>query len=164
MDSFFSVQVCLMRFFGGFKIPNQGLYAVGTNTSAPAFSSNMPRYTQQTTLVSFMRLCLVLYVVGSRYISKVFNSIVRRIAVYMVNIVHRPSAIDVHPSKSMRSVAFTFQWNNKIRIPIFSTSYSPNLNSSISAFFPTKYTRIRVVIQHFSNKIRRNIVHSWSIA
>ena len=153
-----------MCFFRRFKMPNQHLHAVSTNTRSPAFSYGMPRYAQQATFISFMRLCLVLCIVACCYISKVVKSIVRRIAVYMVNVVYRPSAIDVHPSKSVSAVAFSVQRNNKVQVPVFSASYGSNLDSSIGAYLPPEDTSFKVVVQHLFNNFTCNSIHSWSIA
>lgn len=145
-------------FFLGHEIPKVNTFAVLNNTSLPlslsmffVFISNA----SMTRLVIYQSFSIdaVLRVIA---FSKVANSIIRLIAVDMVNYLFRPSSIDIKPRKAVGLVKPIVNTDNNIASIFKACSFTTAEAATPSAsMLPSKYSSFLVVVNQLFEAILR---------
>ena len=144
----FYLQVRLMRFFWCIKPSDKCLHAVSANARAPSFATFYLRHAKKPAcFVARMRAALILYITGSRYVSKVIKSIILRVSVNVVDVVFRPFAGHVKPSKPAGAVSPFVHGHNTV--PVGACVANNNTGHNFSACFypPHKKTGVWAVRQ-----------------
>jgi len=106
MVSTFRHQIRLMRFLGRFKIAEPMRFTAYGDTSAPFVLEKY--HANKTGFVPSIRLADILRVSGGVYHTKIAQTVIVLVAIYMVNKAVRPVSVSKKPRKSVRFVYSTF--------------------------------------------------------
>lgn len=148
MKLLFCIQVSLMGKFCRWVNTKMSLSSIEKDVCSP-FISEFGN-TKKPTLISLVRYQSILNIASMRHITKIAYSIVRAIAVDVVNFIFRPLSIYIQPSKPMGKIPISKNTYSTVSSRVNSSSnraYSGILRCS---FFPDKYTGLWVVVQEFS--------------
>ncbi len=96
----FQSDISLMRFFGRIKAALANAFAVNHNLDSPF--SLMSGHTQKTGFTGFCCYAHILQVTAPRYFSKIIESIVLLISVFVVNMTGRKRSGFIQPCETMR--------------------------------------------------------------
>jgi len=149
----FCTQIGLMRFFRRFKRPEIGRLFLNANVRLPIVS--VPSNTEQPRRRTFLPTASIFGVHCCSSRPKVCNSIVRSVAVYVVNKFWRLLSVIVHPCQSMRPMTFTESKYAQIPAMVLAACIIPHMHSLSNFFTPAKNTGCRIIIKHISNVFGR---------
>ena len=148
----FSNQICFVRFFGGFKIPEPMRFAFVRYACAPLILKKYDAH--KTRLIAPIWFSDVLRIACFVYNSKIGKSVIIFDAINVVDKAIRPFAGHVQPRQSVRFVNGTFVANGAVADAFFAAPrYIAFLHAFGRAYFPRKKTRIRTVRQNFAKFI-----------
>ena len=153
MVNFFGIDVCQMSIFWRRKNTKINAFTVDANSSLPFGNPIIPTNTSKTTFVSFISALLVMRVLLLCYYTQIFQSIVRTIPIYMVNVSFWKFSMNNCPNNSMRFIHFFTISKLDIAIGI------QTLRRSIGTF-AYKNPCIWVVIKRFTQFKNINVVHN----
>ena len=102
----------------------------------------------------------IFHILFMRCFTQITKSIVVSNAIYMINLIARPSLINKKPSKPMRHIYTTFYLNRYISIRSMSTSNCSNFNGMCRFFNPCKYACFLVIRKMFFQPVKINIAHA----
>ncbi len=155
----FGFKINLMRLFWGIKPTKQRLHAISANSCSVSPAIFKSRNTKIFAgLVPAVLFTLVLNIFSRSNISQVIKTIVLGIAVYMVNIIFRPFAGDIKPSKTACSVLSSVNPNNSVSIWTNVSSLCARNHFSASLFRPRKSPGFRAVIKRLAEMFKGNLV------
>jgi len=147
MPNTFSFEVCFFGIFGCFKHAQTFNYAVCAYTRLKTVFSF--RYAKTPRPISSVRRNLVLNVFRRRNIAQIFQPVIVRISVNMVDIIYWPLTVRVKPNKSMRSVTRAVDPNNTIPKIVYGPCNVTNCYSSVGFYPPTQNACRRIVVKQF---------------
>lgn len=141
MQSALCFNVNSMSFFGGVKSPKEFGFPIDAYFGLPAASIRFDA--KESAPVICPRISFVLHIDGLRNVAQVVNSVVRSVAVNVINVSVRPFAMNVEPNKSMSESCVTV--NHKLKVA--SRWITGNLSSQGLPFgnFPAKDASLWVV-------------------
>jgi len=83
---------------------------------------------KKTSRVVFLRSALIFAIHNARHVAEIGNSIVQRVAVYMVNLLAWPNSVNVEPRKTVRSVPNILNGNVQAVVPLGSVLFNSSSN------------------------------------
>ena len=104
----------------------------------------------------------VLQIDRSSYVAQVIETIIRRIAVFVVNIVLWPLSGYVQPRKAAALVKNIVDPNNEIPVSAFAARYLTSQRSNRFVYFPPKYAGGSVVVYDLAQSFRCNRAVSFA--
>ena len=154
MQLAFSSKVCCVSKFGSRKYPQISNSLVDRNLSDEFSFLGVKANSEQGGLIVLMRPFQVLSILCIGCFSKICNSIVRPVAVDMVNLVFRPSTVGVKECETMGFVSRTFYPEIDVTI---STQPTGNI-SGMGAVSPATYqssenSSIRIVMKQLTKSL-----------
>jgi len=90
-----------MSFFGAIKVAKEMMLAGVMNTRRPALHCLAPRRAEEFALAVLVGAAKILPIQRDRYVSEIFQSVIRAIPVDVINVSGRPSFMDQRPNQSM---------------------------------------------------------------
>lgn len=145
------LDIGLPSLFGGVKRPEK--YGLPVNRNAGLPLSVVFANSEQTNNVVGSRFSLVLHVLRAGYVSQIIKCVIRRIAVFMVNLVLGPCASHVKPSKPVGKVHLPINrdFNSTLVVCVpDSLPYMPNFPDHDA---PLKNTSKRFVVYKLSEPV-----------
>ena len=118
-------------------------------------AGTVPTYTQKSKRIVYLRLALVLHVDRVRHTPEILNSVVRRVAINVVDM-FRPLAVNVQPSKSMRAVWGFAYLNLLVLFRCAATGWFPGPHAA-PCNDPSKRASVWVVVKKFAQTLRGKI-------
>lgn len=145
----FCFQICLMRFFWSVKVS----YACGLakdRYAGPPFVLK-PNHPHETRFVSFVWPANILRI--SRFVNKsqILQSVVRFVAVNVVNKSARPFSIRKKPCQAMRFIDSFFDSYSDVSLIVNATGNIANLNASGGSRNPSQVPSVGVIKQYLSD-------------
>ena len=151
MQFSFCFDVCGMRNLRRVKITKVAFYARHLNLSPPLSSSDEIN-TKIPALIVLVRESLILAVTRIRYIPKIADSVIGRIAIDVINKIHWKRSVNIEPRQTMRLVKNTIDHYVKTPpIPWAPTSVSRH--GIRTAKKPCKYPGVLVVVKEFAQTL-----------
>ena len=146
-----SGSVGFMRQLWGSKIAPRSMFASNGDLGAPHPSALAKDDPLQTMLVSILESIGV--VLGTGYQPKIFDAVVRSVAVDMVDL-FRPFVVRDEPRQLMRHLVFFAQHDDAI--PTVNDASGHVTTAAVDAWFvPSKDAGLRIVVDERPNQIRR---------
>jgi len=108
-------------------------------------------------LVVFLCRVPILLIYAYRHIAQILNSIVRWIAVNVIDMVRGLHAMNVNPRESVRQIRTTVDPNPQISLPIIASCDGSSLGVAAGADAPRKHARFAVVVKKFAQTLRGKI-------
>jgi hypothetical protein len=156
MQDFFGRHICRFGVFIGGERPEMRYDASGADARDKfAFSFRHP---QSTSFITAMRSHLVLNVFGRCNVPQIYQSVIVRNTVNVVNIVFRPLAVRIKPYQAMRSVTPTVKSYDAVTVVVYSPCHASYYYSPIGFYAPTQNPTFTVIIKQFFNTILRKHV------
>ena len=155
------LQIRVMRFFWGFKVPQKNVFAVNTYACAPAFTCDMPRNPKKTMFISYVRPFLVLHVLCNSHISKIVKRVVQRVSVNVVNYLFRMRARHIKPRQTVSFIRTTFKSNCAVTCITDRSSHTIHPNATIRFYPPGKHAGFRIIGKHCSYVFRSYVSHRF---
>ena len=149
------LQIRFMRFFWGSKKPQPNRLVVNFDFSQPFFI--FPSYASKPASIGYAHFLGVLRVLSVGRFSKVFQTVIRSISVYMVNLLFRPFVVTVKPRQTMRVKQFIIQTDNNVTVSHFASGFIAKA-AFASGHRPSKKARIWVVIDQLFKPVLANRV------
>jgi hypothetical protein len=157
----FGFNIGLMSLFRGIKPTKQGLRAISANSCSVSLAISKSRNAKVLArFVAIMLFALILNVSSRSNISQIVKTVVLGIAVYMVNIVFRPFASHVKPSKAAGSVSNFVDPNNSVSIWTNVSGLCAGNDFSASLFCPRKGPGFRAVVKRLAEMFKCDLVAS----
>ena len=152
----FCRQICSLRFCQRFKRA-QVYFGVAVRNSCCKTAVIFPCAQRACGFIAALRFALVFNILLLGYITQVVKSVVRSVAVYMVNLACGPCAGHVQPSKSMTFIHFAVNRRDQIPFVRKAAGHAALFNAGL--FKPTnKQSRKRVVVKHFfESSLRKHL-------
>jgi len=154
MEHSFGSEVCNMSFLRSRVSSETAVPAIHVNDGAPFIAVFTPVYAKKPALVLSMAFALVLKVSVPIRFAEIRNTVVRFVAVNVVNFLRRPLAINVVPSQSVSGIGSALQHDKHV-------SLSQKAYDSAVMFWTSpnsvtdKYARFRIVIDHGTQLFER---------
>ena len=125
--------------FGGFSRIKQAKTFAYAASAYPRFKTLFSLgYAKTPRSISSMCRYLILNIFGGRNIAQIFQSVVVRISVNVVNVVFRPFTMRVKPNQSMRAIPLSIYGYNPVTEIIYSSRYAAHHYSPVSFDAPAK--------------------------
>jgi len=153
----FRSNVSLVCGFLGFERAEVNLFAINLNGRLPLASSEFFRANQFAGAIA-SRPALVLAILGCGGVTQIRNPVVVTNAVNVVDVASRPRPVNVEPSKSVLSVAFTGHPNTAIPTLVVSVTgpFTGQLDAS-SIHKPSEYAGLWGVVKKCAQFFCANI-------
>jgi hypothetical protein len=104
-----------------------------------------------------MNSLAVLSVHRGRHVAQIFNSIVRRVSVYVVEVLSRPLSIHMQPRKSMSKEGSVIEADDDVSIFSEVARSVARFAVPLAGNPPGEHSRVQVVIEKFAQTLRGNI-------
>lgn len=127
-------------------------YSIDAHFCAPITSTFVPCGTLKTGPSLFL-LSRISQILPMFNCSEIFNSVVRRDAVDVVNGQRRFNTMDVKPSEAMGQILSSVYANVVISITTWVGWYWTKLGPISAKFYPTKFTSQRIVVHKLSHAL-----------
>ena len=158
-------QIGLMRFLGRVKPTNQCVDTVCANPRAPSLAAfEFGNAQKPSRFVSGVRTFLVLNVARSRNITKIAKCVIARVAVNVVNIIIRPCAGHVKPSKPTSAVTSFIDPHNCVSFGFGVPSNRPRNNFAARFYAPGKDTCFGIVVQQCTQLVKCDVKMAHAIS
>jgi len=135
-----------MRFFWRIEAALANALAVGHDLHDPF--ALMLGNAQKSGLVGFSWFAYVLQIAKTRYFSKIVKSVVKFVAVNVINVARRPFTSHVQPRQPVRQSFLVVDGYGPVAHVGTASGAVPNQVQSVLMFFPRKIARMWVVVQH----------------
>ena len=140
------LQVDLMRLFGSAVIPKPFRFSVDGHAGSPFVLK--PNDAHKARLVANVGLANVLRIAVGKHIAQIANSVIRFVAVDVINKPSRPFAMRVQPCQTMRFVDTSSDANGDVPNAFFCASGNiASFNSPAGSNLPQKHASPRVIIK-----------------
>lgn len=100
---------------------------------------------------------LVLVVFGTGCLSEVVKSVIRAVAVYVVDVTTRKPPINIQKSETVRPIGFAINSDCDVSLAMKMSSYSANLDAKGRGFEPMEQPSIRAIVQNFAQSFGGNV-------
>jgi hypothetical protein len=149
----FSLNIGVLRFLCGLK--NAKLFADPVRANARFVSVYSFGYAQSARFISFVRRHLVLDIFGRRHIPQVFQSVVVRPAVYMVDVVFRPFSVRVQPNKPVRPVPAASYWHDAVPKVVDRPRDTAYSYPAVGFYLPAQKAGFKITVKKFFESVAR---------
>lgn len=147
MKSSLGGYICGMRQFGRFKCPDSHEFLVDSYFRNKRLSCWRIVNSEKAGLIFNIWSALILTVKRIRGFSKVFNSVVARIAVYVINKAVRKLSINIQPREPMAVIRLTanMHFDVSVTVKTSGTFSDPVYDATGRRFQPSKFASVGVV-------------------
>lgn len=162
MHHAFGCNVGFMGEFFCFKVAQRFTDAICANYGAPP--ARVLIDTKHPRAAVALRLPLILQVPGTRYLSKIRNSVVCSDAVSMVNYLYGERPVGVKPRKPVQRIGAEINLNSKVAVPFVERANRGVNRNAVACFNASgKYSSIRVVMEKFTQTFCGKIGSSHAV-
>ena len=154
----FGFAISLMSKFGCGKYTKNKQFFMDFNSGRPSLITATPKCSSKTRFAYFAYAWNILHIFKLISLPQVTQTIIRWIAINMVNSSNGPTPMNIKPSQSMSVTTMAHKTNTYSSVGGSSSSNVTNFGSSTVQFNPSKQSSIRIIMQelfkNFWGKIR----------
>lgn len=162
MKSGFSGKICRVSRLRGIVTTKASDFFVNANLGAELEDVFAKTYTKKTSFISSAQLMLVLAIFGSRCFSEIVKSVIRSVAVYVVNVTTWNVSIDIQKREAVRPVGLIINPDCDVPAAMKMAGRLPNFNPKRINLFPRKKSCLRTVVQQLAESFSRKICRIFS--
>lgn len=153
-------QIGGLRFLRGFEGSKPNTFPIDPELSNPSSAIFSPMHTAKSGLIVLANLDFVLHVDYAATLSKIANSVISFIAVYMVNFLKRGAPIDIEPREVMGGVIPAVHIDHSIARSMSASGNTSNADATLVVGKTSEYSGNRIVTQKLFQPVLGNHISS----